>query len=271
MTARAFTALVLAASRRGADDPVARLQGMSHKCLVTLDGVAMVARVIDALRATPEIGRIFISIEHAQILAQIPALAERLARGEITVIESRATLADSVLAAIAAMDNSNDASYPLLITTADNALHTPEMIHTFCTHSRDMPCDVAVGMTAAATVLARYPSGQRAFHRFKDGAYSSCNIYILRNAKAATAARVFAGGGQFGKKPWRLIAAFGYGTFVRHMLRRLTLADAMARISTVLNITVRAILMPFAEAPMDVDNEADHALATEILRNRKAP
>ena len=30
--------LVMAASRRGVDDPVALLQGKAHKCLVELDG-----------------------------------------------------------------------------------------------------------------------------------------------------------------------------------------------------------------------------------------
>ena len=33
-----LSCLVMAASRRGVDDPVARIQGLSHKCLVTLDG-----------------------------------------------------------------------------------------------------------------------------------------------------------------------------------------------------------------------------------------
>jgi len=269
LTAPSLTALVLAASRRGADDPVARLQGLSHKCLVTLDGVPMIQRVIDALRGTPGVGRIFVSIEKPEILAQVPALAARLAQREIITVSSRATLADSVLNAIAIMEESGT-PFPLLITTADNGLHTAEIVQAFCADSLHQSCDVSVGMTSARLVLDRYPSGQRAFHHFKDGAYSSGNIYILHTARAAAAARAFAGGGQFGKKPWRLVAAFGYGTFILHMLRRLTLAEAMARIGKGLGLDVRAVLMPFPEAPIDIDNAADHALATEILRARRS-
>ena len=33
-----FTALILAASRKGKEDEVAKLQGVSHKCLVEVDG-----------------------------------------------------------------------------------------------------------------------------------------------------------------------------------------------------------------------------------------
>ncbi len=43
-----FTALVLAASR-GAADPVARAEGLSHKCLVDTAGTPMLLRVLAAL------------------------------------------------------------------------------------------------------------------------------------------------------------------------------------------------------------------------------
>lgn len=262
--------MILAASRRGADDPVARLQGRSHKCLVEVDGSAMVARVVDVLQKTPGIAGVFVSVENAAVLAEVPALKAQLAAGTIVAIESRATLAESVLAAIPVMTaHLGRAPYPLLITTADNVLHTPEIVGAFCRESENGDPDVAIGMTRAATVLERYPTGQRAFHHFRDGDYSGCNIYMLRTARAAEAARVFAGGGQFGKKPWRLIAAFGLWTFLLHILRLRTMEGAMARIGHVLKLKVTAAMLPFAEAPIDVDSAADHKLATEILTQRR--
>ena len=44
-----LTALVMAASRQGVDDPVAMLQDKSHKCLVEIDGIAMIDDVRDPL------------------------------------------------------------------------------------------------------------------------------------------------------------------------------------------------------------------------------
>ena len=52
ISSRPLTALVLAASRQGIDDPVARLQNKSHKCLVAVDGIAMIERVIQTLQRT---------------------------------------------------------------------------------------------------------------------------------------------------------------------------------------------------------------------------
>ncbi|MEE4331590.1 MAG: hypothetical protein V2J10_12040 [Wenzhouxiangella sp.] len=37
-----LTALVLAASRKGVEDPVAREAGTTHKCLAEVDGKAMI-------------------------------------------------------------------------------------------------------------------------------------------------------------------------------------------------------------------------------------
>jgi hypothetical protein len=170
-----------------------------------------------------------------------------------------------VVAAVEAMPPD---PWPLLITTADNALHTPDIVETFCTASMRLDTDVTVAMTAATTILAKYPSGQRAFHRFRDGAASSCNLYTLMNARAVAATQAFAGGGQFGKRPWRILRAFGLSTFVLHMLQRLTLDDAMTRVGRAFGLDVRAVRLPFAEAPIDIDSAQDLALAEEILRAR---
>ena len=250
-----FTALVMAASRGGAADALARAGGTTHKSLVKVAGIPMLTRVIAALSASPSIGRIYVSTQDPTDAAGTPA----------TVIPSRPTLADSVIAAAAAM---GDGAFPLLITTADNALHTPAMIEAFCAATRNAACDVTVAMTPAEIILARYPTGARAFHPFKDGPASSCNLYALCNPRALAAAQSFAGGGQFGKKPWRLIGAFGVATFALYKLRRLTLDDAMRRIGRAFGLNVRAVRLMYAEAPIDIDTPEDLALAEKILATR---
>ena len=56
-------ALVLAGSRRGEGDPVARYRQVAHKCLATAGGVPMLVRVVQALRGSPRIGRIIVSVD----------------------------------------------------------------------------------------------------------------------------------------------------------------------------------------------------------------
>ncbi len=118
------TALILAASRLGAEDVVAKTQNISHKCLITLDGMIMLERVVREVKAAKNIDRIFISMESEELLDSVPALREMRARGEIQFVQSNKNLFLSVMDAAKDIDN----AFPLVITTGDNALHTTEMI-----------------------------------------------------------------------------------------------------------------------------------------------
>ncbi len=259
------TALVLAASRRGAADAVAQVQGVSHKCLVTLDGVVMLERVIREVKNAQGIDRVFVSIENEDLLRTVPALAAMLDSGEIHYVPSADNLYKSVADATAAIDN----PYPLVITTGDNALHTTEMVDHFCKEiARDKP-DAAVAMTPASVILEAYPEGKRAFHNLKDGGWSSCNLYALANDKALKTAKIFEGGGQFGKKPQRIMKAFGLMFMLKYRYKLATIHELAASLSRRWKLTVQVIRMPFADAPIDVDNPGDMELTDRILKSRR--
>jgi len=64
-------------------------------------------------------------------------------------------------------------------------------------------------MATKASVLAAHSEGQRRFYRFSDNEYSNCNLYAFAGARAISAAESFRSGGQFAKKPLRLVMAVG--------------------------------------------------------------
>lgn len=260
-----YTALVMAASRRGAEDPVAKIQGLSHKCLVVLDGIPMIQRVVETLLDARSIARVAVSIEDPAILRQVPALARYLDKGRIVTVPSEATLYHSVMRGVLSLDN----PYPLVITTADNALHTPEMIDYFCDQATKSQAEVLVALTRANDVLAAYPDGVRAFHQLRDQGYSSCNLYCIRSEHAIHAAKAFEGGGQFGKKPRRILKAFGLRALLFYKLKLITLQGFLRHLSRRSGLELQAVIMPFPEAPIDVDNPRDFALTERILRARR--
>ena len=59
-TPQQVTTLVMAGSRKGPDNPVAQLQNKSHKCMVDIDGVVMLERVVEELIASGKNGRIYV-------------------------------------------------------------------------------------------------------------------------------------------------------------------------------------------------------------------
>lgn len=260
-----FTALILAASRKGAEDEVAKLQGVSHKCIVEVDGVVMLQRVVDALSASDHVGRIYVSIESESILREAPSLAAMLDAGTILFVSSEDNLFASITSGVAAIDD----PYPLMISTGDNALHTTEYIDHFCSEFLKTEGDGFAGFTPAQTILDAYPDGKRAFHELKDGGWSSCNLYGLKNEKALLAAKAFETGGQFGKQPRRLLKAMGLGFVVKYKFKLASIYGLAEHLSRRWKLTLKPIQMPFADAPIDVDNVGDFHRTERILRKRR--
>lgn len=260
------TSLILAASRAGAEDAVAQLQGVSHKCLVDLDGTVMLERVVNAIRASDHVDQIYVSIESEDILNATPGLKAMFADGTIRFTPSQGNLFQSVKHAAANIEN----PYPLVISTGDNALHTTEMIDHFCHELLASGHDVGVGMTPASTILEAYPDGKRAFHELRDGGWSSCNIYGLSSANAARIAKVFESGGQFGKRPQRILEAFGLSFLIKYKFKLATLDQLAEHLSKRWKARVHPIRMPFADAPIDVDNPGDFHRTESILKARRA-
>jgi len=259
------TALILAASRLGPQDIVAQSQNVSHKCLITLDGMIMLERVVREIKEAKNIGRIFVSIENEELLDSVPALKEMREKGEIQFVQSRKNLFLSVMGAAEDIDS----PFPLIITTADNALHTTEMVDHFCKELFTANPDAAIAMTPASVILDAYPEGKRAFHTLKDGGWSSCNLYAMMTEKALASTKAFEGGGQFGKNPQRILKAFGFIFMVLYKYRLATSATMCKLLSRRWGIKLQLIRMPYADAPIDVDNPGDVMLTEKILKARR--
>ena len=260
----AFTAIVLAGSRPG-DDPVARAAGVSRKAFAEVGGVAMVARVVAALGASSRVGRILISAHDGAEIARLGAVTDGLADGNVTVIEAGATPSTSVAEAL----EGRPAGEQFLITTADHALLTPEMVDYFCDAARDAG-DVAVAMVAKSVLQRAYPEAARTYISFADDGYSGCNMFALLTPLARRAPEFWKRAEHQRKRPWRLIRVFGLVNLVLFLARRLDLDAAMARASRVMGMRVGAVRMPFAEAAIDVDKPEHLELANAILKAREA-
>ncbi|TDI59058.1 MAG: hypothetical protein E2O92_08515 [Alphaproteobacteria bacterium] len=264
-TPQQVTTLVMAGSRKGPDNPVAQLQNKSHKCMVDIDGVVMLERVVEELIASGKNGRIYVSIESEDLMREAPRLAELLDAGEIHFIQAQGNLSDSVLSAVDLIDN----PLPLVITTGDNALHTAELNGDFVDQFLAASGDVAIGWAEASVVLADFPDVGLAFHWLKDGGYSSTNLYGLRTKQALSAVKVFEGGGQFGKRHLRILKAFGVLPFIIYKLKLATLEGLMVRIGRNLKVSMDTILLNYSSGPIDVDSEHLFNISEKVLVERR--
>lgn len=255
-----FTVLVLAADR-GPDDPVSRAAGVAHKCLAPVAGTPMLERVVTALAASGQVGRIAVSLRDTALLARLPALAPLVEEGRLVALQAAGSPSRSVLQAATDLDQ----PFPLLVTTADHALLTTEMVDHFCRASRESGAEVTAGLTASGVLLAGYPQSRRTYLTFRDERYSGANLFALMSARAMALPELWLRVEQQRKRPWRLAAVFGPRLLLGYLLRRFSLDDAMARISARVGLGVAAVKMPFAEAAIDVDKPEDLELVNRIL------
>lgn len=255
--------VIMAAQRTGVVNPLAEAAGVSHKCLVEIDGVTLIERTLSAVIDSGLASRVTISIENDAPLKSVGYVRGLTDAGVVRVVRSADNIFGSVAAAL-----SDDTDFPAIITTADNVLFTPEMLAYFCDGAEAF--DACAGMASKETLFSKYPGGQKRFHRFKDGEFTNCNIFAIMNPKALQAAEIFKSGGQFLKASrLKLIAAFGIFNALAYKNAWFNRDEAFSRIGKRFDLNVGVVEMPYAEAPIDVDNERTLGFATDILKARQ--
>ena len=258
-----FHFVIMAAQRKGVVNPLAESAGVSHKCLIEMSGKTLIEHVTRAVAESRLASKISVSIEKPAALDGVAYLNSLKDSGFLRIVPSGDNLFESVAGALSAPED-----FPAIITTADNVLLTTNMLNHFCRSAPNY--DAALAMIDKETLLAKYPDGQRNFHKFKDGEFSNCNLYALTSPEALRAAKVFEGGGQFRKSLKRIVKAFGLVNMIAYRFAWFPRDRAVARIGERFGVKTGAVDMPFPEAPIDVDNERTMKVAADILAARHA-
>jgi len=258
------TALIMAGKRSGVLDLLAADAGVAQKCAVPVNGVPMIERVVKQVAACDRVGAIRIVAHEPDEIAALPSVAALVEEGRLTFAEGKFNLVDSVFS------GAEGADFPLLITTADNCLVTPEGYAEFIDKCLAGEAGAAAGFARKEDVQAADPAGQRNFYRFKDGGFSNCNMYWLESAKALGAAEVMREGGQFVKFPRRIIKAFGFMNLIRFRLGTCSKEKLFAQISRRLGIKLVPIELSDGHYAIDVDNQRTYDVTTRILKRREA-
>ena len=250
------TAVVLAGSRPGVD-PFATAYGTDLKALIPVGGVPMVRRPVEALLASA-------AVRSIRVLSQQPArIAEILPDDErLSVKPSNETIAST----LEAMCADPSVQWPVLVTTADHALLTPSMIVDFLGKAEG--ADVAIGVVSSDALLKRLPQTKRTWLKFRGGAYSGANLFLLGGPQVRSALEVWRTSEQNRKKAWRMLFTLGFFGFLGAVLRLRTLQQTLNSVGEKLGLTIRAVELSNPLAAVDVDKPEDHELVTAILEGR---
>lgn len=255
----AVGALVLAGAR-ASGDPLCQSEGVASKAEIDIAGRPMLARVMAALAESGVRMPVW-------LVGLTAAQAERTSGGvPFTPLPSGGTGPASAL--VAAMEGG--VSLPLVVTTCDHALLTPAMVQAFVQGSVASGADLTVGLAERRVIEAAYPETRRTYLRLGRAELSGCNLFYLATPAALTVLRFWVRAEEDRKRPWRIALRFGLGTALRLALLRPDPGAAFALLSRRLGARVSPVILPFAEAAIDVDKPGDLALVRDIFARRAA-
>lgn len=232
-------------------DPLCVQANVPFKALLPLHGRPMLDYVVCALEAGGLKGPYHISgfqAEHDPRLVQAPAKADP---------------ASSALEAIEA-----GIDFPVLLTTADHPLLNADILEAFLSQAKMSGADFNVGLVTKQLMSHTYPQAKRTYLPFSDLPVSGCNLFYLANDRALAALRFWCQMQHLRKYPWRLALQISPVILWRLLFKTLTLQMAFVYMSKRAQISIKPILIPIAEAAIDVDKPADKVLVEAILQTR---
>ncbi len=255
-----FTAIVLAGDRSKNDELIHHANSGS-KAMIDLDGAPMVQKVLKALRASKTIEKIILAgPEHTEI-AKSEQLSQWIEDGELAWREPNVSPSTSAYEVLQSLEPEEMA----LMTTADHPLLTPEMVDAFARQSLEKDADVTVGLAPYALVQEAYPGIKKTVLRFSDGEFCGCNLFAFLTPEGRQIANLWRSIEQQRKKPLRVIGLLGWWAVLRYRLGILSVDDALAKLGKRLGLRFRVVVLPYANAAIDVDSIADLKLVKGTL------
>jgi len=243
-----ISVLILAGQRAGVVDPLCALTSKDRKAIIPILDRPMLDYPLEALETYGLKQPFHISgfgAEYDTRLVQSPS-APGPAESAATALESGIT-------------------YPVLVTTCDHALLTPEILEAFVSQAQKTGADFCAGFAEESVIQPAYPHVKRTYLRFKDTAVSGCNLFYLANENGLKAIKFWQRAQSFRKRPVRLAMSIGLMAPILYLTGRLTLDGAFQYASKKLGINAKPVLIPIAEAAIDVDKPSDLELVEEII------
>ena len=253
-------AVVLAGDRTKKDSLIKHTKA-GCKALINIDGIPMVRRVLGALQQSRAVFKIVLAGPEADEVAMDKPLSEMVASDEISWHAPEASPSASAFHIMQSLEPDT----PVLLTTTDHPLLTREIVDAFSRQSLADDVDVTVGLAPHALITEAYPGIKKTVFRFSDGDFCGCNLYAFLTPEGRQAASFWRKIEQQRKKPLVLIGLLGWWMVLRYRLGMLSLEEALAKLGKRMGLRVRAVILPYANAAIDVDSIADLELVNGFL------
>lgn len=252
---RGFAAVVLAGDR-SQQDPLLELTGAGSKSLIELGGEPMLLRVLKTLKQSTIIEKIISSGPSKRLLENQSGLNTLFDTDAVQWLPPQATPSTSAYQALQQLP----AATPVLLTTTDHIFLNEEILTRFCQDSVAKGVDVTVGLAPYALVKAGFPEMKKTVSRFREGEFCGCNLFAFLTPEGRRAADLWREVEAQRKSPLKIIKLLGWRAVIEYTLGTLSLERAMKMLSKRFGLKLDAVILPYAQAAIDVDSVDDYQL-----------
>ncbi len=247
-----MTAIVLAGGPH--DEIAASTPGAPNKAFAQVAGISLVERTLRALRSSPSIG-------HIIAVAPLSVHGSSALRFADECRPDGQTASASLESGLRGLPGDPQT----LVSASDLPILSVAGIEDYVARARASDADVTYGCIERRVHMARYPTVPHTWAPLKDGTYCGSGFITLRPRIYPALAGFIERLGRARKNPLRLASLFGWSVLIRFATRRLSIAQAEARASSVLGERVRGIVSPYPEIGVNVDRVSDLKLAAQLI------
>ena len=237
-------------------DQVSAAAGAAHKSLVPVAGMPMAWHVVQALAESDRIGEIVV----------VGLEPEEIDFG-VTVhhVPNQPSLWASQNAGLRKLRELNPNDRYILAISADIALLTGKIVDTFIKTCEPLTSDVYWGIVRKDVMLSSFPDSRRTYLPLREGSFCSSDLYLGRLSAGfhiQERVRYFIDNRKnVLAQVWKL----GLPTVVKFLFRRLSISDIVDIAYRIADIHGQPVVLPLAEAGMDVDKPEQLAQVRDYL------
>ncbi|MXZ21902.1 MAG: NTP transferase domain-containing protein [Caldilineaceae bacterium SB0665_bin_25] len=237
-------------------DRVSAAADVAHKSLVPLAAMPMAWHVVQALAESDRIGEVVVvGLEPGEIEFGVP----------VHHVPNQPNLWASQNAGLRKLRDLNPDDRYVIALSADIALLTGKIVDSFIEACEPFEHDVYWGIVRKEVMLTAFPESRRTYLPLREGSFCSSDLYLGRLTAGfhiQERIRYFI---ENRKNVLALVWKLGLPTMVRFLLRRLSIADIVDVAYRIAGVRGGPVVLPLAEAGMDVDKPEQLAQVREYL------
>jgi GTP:adenosylcobinamide-phosphate guanylyltransferase len=241
------------------EDPLYPYTNGDCKALVDVAGKPMIQWVLDALCESKHVDNV--------IVIGLSPKSGVMCKKPLHFISNQGRMLANIVAGVHKSVELDPKNEYVLVVSSDIPGINAEMVDWLIENCMQTKEDIYYGVVPREVMERRYPGSRRTYTKLKDMQLCGADIHIAHVSMALEPDHLEMWEELIGnrKSPLKQAATIGFGTLFLLLLGRLTLADAVERVTKRIGITGRPIIWDHAEPGMDVDKPHQLELIREDM------